>query len=220
MTDQGFTVETRTVGRARAKDLRSRLEDAAKNACLIDEALEASKVDIHDPRRAISYDGVKVTHTPSNNPPTGDVRLHQAWLDCQQRIDAAHAALYRLGWHSRWQLAQRAEPVAVDAGILHSALSMLRAGIKWAQRRMERDLPLDASAAHAVCDQLRAALMCWPWHAELAAVEKVEKAPMCTNRVNGCLNPPRPGGSQCQVCANYRSKHQRDRVVGEDGRAA
>lgn len=56
----------------------------------------------------------------------------------------------------------------------------------------------------------------WPRN---AAKELAERD--CANKVNGCTNAARSRGTECQVCVNYRSKHDgKPRIVNDKGRAA
>lgn len=173
--------------------------------------------DRNRPEVAVRTSGAGSPALWSDDPDT----LGAAYAQAMQEVARAHRCFARAGAPNHWVTGIGFRAAVWEHLQEVDTAERGRERIKWLRRLLgwaQTTAPTEQDALREACNHIRAALKQMP--SGLYVTDQPAPVTLCSNSVNGCPNEPRPNGTQCSTCANYRSRHGKDRVVGEDGKAA
>lgn len=175
---------------------------------------------------------VKKRGKPTGSPMlTADRHLAPAWHNITVHIAQAHRSLAELNPDQCWR-PERVIGYPCLADVLNDQATSKRVARTVALEELAGALEALTSilghvdeaahlltapgrkAAHGACDEVAAAYQGVPDHLRRPPRQpRQQHTRACVNSINGCRNTAREGGKQCGTCANYRTRHGRDRVV-------
>jgi hypothetical protein len=154
------------------------------------------------------------------------------WIEISRELARAHRELIMRtdwpadddetghGWITDVHLrpADLAQVVGLDEAL--RAARGLSLGLEWARGQLDDLMAPERHGVLEACAHATAARKLVPEGLDREPRQpEPDRRPACSNAVNGCPNEARAGGTQCDTCATYRTRHGHDRTIGESGRA-